>query len=174
MKKVTTAVMVAVVLTTCLASAQEVPKMKMTTEIPKGLTTPDNIQTRVGELNFFDGVPDIESAQKVYSLLDFTHAYQAFLDGTKIASMEAMRNGILEFGPANKTAILFEDLMDSHTLFLTPNTTSVYMFSWLELGDEPMVIETRRTFLASSTTPGSAMSSTSETSARTKGKAASS
>ena len=132
----------AVVLTTCLASAQEVPKMKMTTEIPKGLTTPDNIQTRVGELNFFDGVPDIESAQKVYSLLDFTHAYQAFLDGTKIASMEAMRKGILEFGPANKTAILFEELMDSHTLFLTPNTTSVYMMSWLEMGDEPMVIET--------------------------------
>jgi hypothetical protein len=116
--------------------------MKMTTEIPKGLTTPDNIQTRVGELNFFDGVPDIESAQKVYSLLDFTHAYQAFLDGTKIASMEAMRKGILEFGPANKTAILFEELMDSHTLFLTPNTTSVYMMSWLEMGDEPMVIET--------------------------------
>ena len=132
----------AVVLTTCLAWAQEVPKMKMTTEIPKGLTTPDNIQTRVGELNFFDGVPDIESAQKVYSLLDFTHAYQAFLDGTKIASMEAMRKGILEFGPANKTAILFEELMDSHTLFLTPNTTSVYMMSWLEMGDEPMVIET--------------------------------
>jgi len=118
------------------------PKMKMTTEIPKGIMTPDDIQTRVGELSFFDGVPDVESAQKVYNLLDFTHAYQAFLDGTKIASMEAMRKGILEFGPANKTAILCEDLMDSHTLFLTPNTTSVYMFSWLELGDEPMVIET--------------------------------
>jgi len=26
-------------------------------------------------LNFFDGVPDTESAQKVYNLLDFTHAY---------------------------------------------------------------------------------------------------
>ena len=113
MKNLITVFVVAVVLTTCIASAQEVPKMKMTTEIPRGLTTPDNIQTRVGELNFFDGVPDIESAQKIYSLLDFTHAYQACLDGTKIASMEAMRNGILDFGPANTTAILFEDLMDS-------------------------------------------------------------
>ena len=35
------------------ASAQEIPKMKMTTEIPAGVTTPDNIQTRVGTLNFF-------------------------------------------------------------------------------------------------------------------------
>lgn len=87
-------------------------------------------------------MPDVESAQKVYNILDFTHAYQTVLDGTKIASAEAMRNGILEFGPANTTALLFEDLMDSKTLFLTPNTTSVYMFAWLELGDEPMVIDT--------------------------------
>ena len=76
--------------------------MKMTTEIPAGVTTPDNIQTRVGTLSFFDGVPDIESEQKVYNLLDFTHAYQAFLDGTKIASMDAIRKGILEFGPARQ------------------------------------------------------------------------
>ncbi len=41
----------------------EPPKMKMTTEIPEGLTTPDSIKTRLGELNFFDGVPDVESAQ---------------------------------------------------------------------------------------------------------------
>ena len=129
-------------LATTVTVAQEIPSMEMTTEIPAGITTPDNIQTRVGELNFFDGVPDVESAQKVYNLLDFTHAYQTFLDGTKIASMDAIRKGILDFGPANTTAVLFEDLMDSQALFLTANTTSVYMMSWLEMGDEPMVIET--------------------------------
>ncbi|MEQ3709325.1 DUF1254 domain-containing protein [Tateyamaria sp.] len=123
-------------------NAQGVQAMEMTTPIPDGVTTPDNLQTRVGELNFFDGVPDVESAQKIYNLLDFTHAYQAVLDGTKIASMEGLRNGILDFGPANTTAILFEELMDSRALFLTANTTSVYMMSWLEMGDEPMVIET--------------------------------
>lgn len=78
-----------------VSSAQEVgpPRMKMTTEIPKGVTTPDNIQTRVGQLNFFDGVPDIESAQKVYNLLDFTHAYQAFLDGKKLPPWMAFAKG---------------------------------------------------------------------------------
>lgn len=141
MRKVFT-VICAAVAATGMATAQEIPDMKMTTEIPEGVTTPDNIQTRVGELNFFDGVPDAESAQKVYNLLDFTHAYQTFLDGTKIASMDGIRKGILEFGPANTTAVLFEELMDSKALFLTANTTSVYMFSWLDLGDEPMVIET--------------------------------
>ena len=142
MWKLKTVVMVTILMAPGVMWAAESPKMKMTTEIPDGLTTPDNIQTRVGELNFFDGVPDIESAQKIYNLLDFTHAYQTFLDGTKIASMDGIRKGILEFGPANTTAVLFEGLMDSKALFLTANTTSVYMFSWLQLGDEPMVIET--------------------------------
>lgn len=151
------AAVVTALLSAGLAGAQETQPMAMTTKIPEGVTTPDNIQTRVGELNFFDGVPDAESAQKVYNLLDFTHAYQAFLDGTKIASMDGIRKGILEFGPANTTAVLFEELMDSKALFLTANTTSVYMFSWLEIGDEPMVIETQPMCLASSMTTGFVM-----------------
>ncbi|WP_243721851.1 DUF1254 domain-containing protein [Meridianimarinicoccus aquatilis] len=123
-------------------SAQEPPTMKMTRDVPDGITTPDNIETQLGDLNFFDGVPDAETTEKVYNLLHFTHAYQAYLDGVKIASMDAMRRGILEFGPANSTVLQFAGLMDSVTLFLTPNTTSVYQTAWLDLGDEPMVIET--------------------------------
>jgi len=118
------------------------PKMKMTTEIPPGIATPDNIETRLGDLNFFDGVPDKETVQKVYNFLDFQHAFQAYMSGVQIASMDAIRKGLLEFGPANTTAVLFEDLMDSKALFLTANTTSVYQMAWLQLGDEPMVIET--------------------------------
>ena len=116
--------------------------MKMTTEIPDGITTPDNIETQLGALNFFDGVPDAESTEKIYNLLDFIHAYQAYMDGMKIASMDAMRRGILEYGPANTTVLQFAELMDSRALFLTANTTSVYQMAWLELGDEPMVLET--------------------------------
>ncbi|MDW3222807.1 MAG: DUF1254 domain-containing protein [Paracoccaceae bacterium] len=122
--------------------AEDPPIMKMTTEIPDGITTPDDIQTQLGELSFFDGVPDDPTADKIYNLLDFTHAYQGYLDGVKIASMDAMRRGILTFGPANTTVLQFANLMDSKTLFLTPNTTSVYQTMWLQLGDEPMVIET--------------------------------
>ncbi len=49
---------------------------------------------------------------------------QAYLDSIQIASMYGMRKGILEFGPANETALLFETLMDSKALWLTPNTAS--------------------------------------------------
>ena len=120
----------------------EPPTMKMTTEIPPGIATPDTVETSLGTLKLFDGVPDQATAQKVYDSLDFQRGVQVYLDSIPIASMHGMRKGILEFGPPNTTALLFETLMDSKSLWLTPNTTSVYMTSWLELKDEPMVIET--------------------------------
>lgn len=124
------------------AWAQQPPKMKMTTDIPPGIETPDTLETRLGTLNLFDGVPDKQTAQKVYDNLDFQRGVQAYLNSIQIASMYGMRKGMLEFGPANTTALLFETLMDSKALWLTPNTTSVYMASWLEMKDEPYVIET--------------------------------
>lgn len=33
------------------------PKMKMTTDIPKSILTPDKVETRIGTLEFFDGYP---------------------------------------------------------------------------------------------------------------------
>ena len=118
------------------------PKMKMTTEVPEGIATPDTLETPLGTLRFFDGVPDEETTQKLYDSLDFQRAVQAFLNSIQIASMSAMRTGLLGFGPANTTVMQFQTLMDSKSLWLTPNTTSVYMGTWLELQYEPMVIET--------------------------------
>ena len=128
MKKIMTSVMVSVALAANLGWAKEPPKMKMTTEIPPGIMTPDRIETRFGTLNFFDGVPDKETAQKVYDHLDFQHAFQAFLNGIQIASMDALRKGILGFWTANTTAVLFEDLMDSKALFLTAHDECLYVF----------------------------------------------
>lgn len=125
------------------ATKSAVQKMKMTTDIPDGIESPNLINSeQLGELSFFDGVPLPETAEKVYDYLDLINAVDAYTKGIQIASMEAMKRGILTFGPANETAVIFEELMDSKALFLTANTTSVYMTSWLELDEEPMVIET--------------------------------
>tara|TARA_R110002096_G_scaffold44229_7_gene118959 strand:- start:3179 stop:4684 length:1506 start_codon:yes stop_codon:yes gene_type:complete len=120
----------------------EAPKMKMTTEIPEGVATPDKLETSIGTLTSVNGVPDLETTQKVYDHLDLNRATEAFLNCIPISSMAAMEHGLRKHGPPNTTAMLFEELMDSKAFWLTPNTTSVYMASWLELGDEPMVIET--------------------------------
>lgn len=117
--------------------------MKMTTPIPEGIATPDTLETSIGTLTAFDGVPDLATTQKVYDNLARNRATEAFLNCIPIASMAAMKSGLLEYGPANTTAVLFEELMDSKALWLTPNTTSVYMATWLQLSEnEPMVLET--------------------------------
>ncbi len=118
------------------------PKMKMTTETPEGIATPDKLETSIGTLNSFDGVPDAKTAQLVYDNLDFQRAQQAYLSSIQISSMYAMEQGMRKFGPPNETVLVFKDLMDSKALWLTPNTVSIYMATWMELGDEPMVIET--------------------------------
>lgn len=124
------------------ALAQDVPNMAMTTDIPDGITTPDNVETQLGDLNFFDGVPDEASTDVIYEFYDFSQAYQAYLSGVKIASMDAMLRGIETVAPANTHVAQFADLMDSKTLFLTPNTTSVYHTQTLRMTDEPWVMET--------------------------------
>lgn len=120
----------------------EPPKMKMTTPIPEGIETPNKLETHLGTLTSFDAVPDKETTQKIYDDLDLRRATEAFLATLPIASMAAMEAGVRSFGPPNTTALLFEELMDSKSLWLTPNTVSIYQVSWCELGDEPMVIET--------------------------------
>ena len=118
------------------------PRLKMTTDVPDGIATPDRLDTPIGRLTSFDGVPDAATTQKVYDNLDLQRSTHAFLSTIQISSLSAMEQGLRKFGPPNTTAVLFEELMDSRSLWLTPNTVSVYMSSWLELGDEPMVLET--------------------------------
>jgi hypothetical protein len=116
-------------------------KTKYTTDIPQSITTPDSIETRLGTLKFTDGFPDDATVQKVYDNLDFQRGVQAFLTVIPAASLSAMRKGLRGFGPDNQTVIIFETLMDSRSLFLTPNTESVYAIGWLDLKDGPIVVE---------------------------------
>ena len=116
-------------------------KSKFATEIPRAVTMPDSIETRLGTLKFTDGFPDDATVTKVYDNLDFQRGVQAFLTAMPAASLSAMRKGIREFGPDNQTVIIFESLMDSRSLFLTANTESIYTIAWIDLKDGPVVIE---------------------------------
>lgn len=122
----------------------ETSKMKMTTPIPDGISIPDSVDTSIGTLSFKDGVPaDDATVKAVYDNMDLSRAVVAYLNTIQIASMHGLRKGILEFGPANYTVLAFKELMDSKTLFLTPNTSSVYFFMWADTTKTgPLVIET--------------------------------
>ncbi len=100
--------------TTGSATAAE---YKMTTPIPPGIAAPDKIETRIGTLNFLDGFPDKASVEKLYDNLDFQRAVQAYLLALPPVSQAANRNAILELGPMNTVVPIFEQLMDSRSIF---------------------------------------------------------
>lgn len=130
------------VFSTPAVQAQTPPKMKMTTEIPPQITAPDSVETRLGTLRFFDGFPDDATVEKVYDNLDFSRGVQAFLNAMPGASVYAIREGMRSQGADNQTVLIMETLMDSKSLFLTPNSETVYSMMWLDLKDGPLVIET--------------------------------
>jgi hypothetical protein len=123
------------------AHAQTAPKMKMTTDIPTAIITPDTVKTRLGTLRFFDGLPDQATVDMLYDNLDFSRGVQTFLNAMPAASLYAMREGLRAFGPDNQTVLITESLMDSRTLFLTANTETIYNTVWLDTKAGPLVIE---------------------------------
>lgn len=116
-------------------------KMKMTTDIPASITTPDKVKTRIGTLKFFDGFPTEATAQKCFDNLDFLRGVEVFMNGLPGASLVAMREGMRDLGAVNGTIVITETLMDSKSLFLTPNTESIYTSTWLDLKNGPIVVE---------------------------------
>ena len=121
---------------------QDKKKMKMTTNIPETITTPDSVETRLGTLNYFDGFPSEETVQKCFDNLLFMRGVEAFLNWIPGASMFALREGFREAGIRRNGIIgIYEDLMDSKALFLTANMDSIYTITWLDLKDGPMVVE---------------------------------
>jgi hypothetical protein len=112
-----------------------------TTAIPPQLTTPDSVETRLGTLDFKDGAPSAATLAKVYDNLDFTHAFRAFVDTMAGVSIRAAHKGLLSAGVKDNEVIVFSDLMDAKSLFLTANADTVYAIGVLDLTKGPMVLE---------------------------------
>jgi len=121
----------------------EKPTPGFNNKIPEGIMTPDTVETRIGTLKFFDGIPTKETAALVYDHLDFIRGVETFLNGIPAASLEAIRRGSVDLGAKNSNQIIIMDkLLDSNGLFLTGNTDTVYAFAFLDLKkDGPTVVE---------------------------------
>ena len=124
-------------------SSLEAIKQKYNTTIPDNILTPDVVVTRIGTLNFFDGLPSEETATKVYDNLDFMRGVETFLNGIPATSVEGLRLGFHSVGSTNFNKVaIFDDLLDSNPLFLTGNTSTVYASTFLNLEENgPMVVE---------------------------------
>ena len=137
-------VALAAILTVSTASAwaQNAPTPKFSADVPPSIKTPDTVQRRIGTLRFFDGAPDEKTVQTVHDQLDFGRGVEAFMAGMRAASVYAVCEGLDQAGIKRNQGIgITEDLMDARSLFLTPNTTTVYIFTCLDLAKGPMVLQ---------------------------------
>jgi hypothetical protein len=112
-------------------------------KIPNNILTPDTVETSIGTLKFFDGAPAPETAEKVYDYLDTMRGVDTFLKGMPGASLDALIKGNHELGAVQAHQVLiFDRLMDSNSLFLTGNTSTMYVVPTLDLErDGPTVLE---------------------------------
>ena len=125
-----------------MASAEK-PTPGYNTKVPESIMTPDKVETRIGTLEFFDGIPTKKTAQLCYDNLDFLRGVETFLSGIPATSVEGLRLGQASIGARNSNQVMLLDhLMDSNPLFLTGNTSTVYATAFLDLKkDGPTVVE---------------------------------
>lgn len=124
-----------------LCAAPGTAAAQVSDETIRSLSTPDRLETSIGALEFTDGAPSAETAQKVYDALAFTRALNVYNNSFRGASAYALRKGFQSVGAKDNDIIIFSELMDSESLFLTANADTVYYVGTIDLSDGPMVIE---------------------------------
>jgi hypothetical protein len=134
-KRMTTLMLFSLVALPGLAVAQS------TTKIPAEITTPDKVESRIGTLEYKDGVPTVETAARVRDTLDFTRALSVFNNSFRGASAYALGKGFQSIGAEDNSILIFSTLLDSRSLFLTGNTDTVYYMGVINLSKGPMVLE---------------------------------
>ena len=119
-------------------AAAQVPE-----EVLRSIQTPNEVKTSIGTLNFLEGAPLLETAERVYDYLDTARAMDTFLKGQPATSVVALIKGAHSIGAVEAHEVMiFDKLMNSKSLFLTANTSTLYTIPDLDLKrDGPTVVE---------------------------------
>ena len=136
------------VLAVCaLLAAPRLATAQAASAIPPSITTPDRVNSPFGTLEFKDGAPSRATTDRMYDQIDFTHAYNVFMNSLDGVSIATLRKGLQSVGVKDNEVIVFSGLMDSKSLFLTANADTVYAIGVLDLTKGPMVLEVPPKFL---------------------------
>ena len=115
------------------------PKYKA--DVPAEILTPDRVDTRLlGRLEFFDGMPSQATVEKTHDFLDVSRGVEAFLSGMPATSVYAALEGMKAAGMKPGDLGMMEELLDARSLFLTPNTTTVYSMMEIDVRNGPIVV----------------------------------
>ncbi|QDV69276.1 hypothetical protein Poly24_29910 [Rosistilla carotiformis] len=112
-------------------------------ETLRAIGIPDAVETPIGNLEFFDGVPNNATIDKLYDNLDRMRAVEVYLNNQGAASLNAMWKGNAGIGAdASNKVTITEQLLKPESLYLTGNTSTLYALTYLDLKtDGPLVVE---------------------------------
>jgi hypothetical protein len=131
----------AIAVTIFTGSPTQPAHAQVTARIPPAITTPEKVETRIGTLEFKDGAPTLDTVKKVYDNLDYIRGVDAFMNSISGASAYAIREGFHSIGAEDNSVVIFSELMDSNSLFLTANADTIYTLAILDLTKGPLVVE---------------------------------
>ncbi|MDA0166302.1 hypothetical protein OM076_38915, partial [Solirubrobacter ginsenosidimutans] len=84
--------------------------MTVSAETFRSISTPPQVESRLGTFDYVDGFPSRETSDLVYDHLDFQHALNVFLNGFAGASTYALRKGMQEAGAKDNEILMFSEL----------------------------------------------------------------
>ena len=90
------------VITCALATTAGLPPAQQGPALPPSITTPEKVESRIGTLEFKDGLPSKATLEKVYENLDMQHAMRAFADTFQGVSIHAIRKGMSSIGEGQR------------------------------------------------------------------------
>lgn len=130
-------------LSAVLALAPLTAHAEVTQEQLDAISTPNEVETSIGTLRFIDGAPLPETSEMVYNYLDTMRGVDSFLKGIPAASVFMLIEGAHSLGAEEAHQVMiFDKLMDSNSLFLTGNSTTMYVVPDYDLErDGPTVVE---------------------------------
>ena len=130
------------IISSVFATEHKAQKPKYSANVPESLLTPDKVETEfLGNLEFFDGMPNESTVKKTYDFLDLSRGVDAFLNGMPAASIYAFLEGLKDAGLQPGDLGITEDLLDARGLLLTAQSTTPYAFTEIDLKNGPIVVE---------------------------------
>ena len=115
----------------------------LSVEVLESVSTPDRVESRLGALEFTDGAPSAKTVETLYDHLDFVHGAERLPHRVPGGVDPGDPPGLPRASACEDNSVLiFSELMDSSSRFLTANADTVYYIAFIDLTDGPMVVET--------------------------------
>ena len=106
-------------------------------KIPEKIMTPDTVETSIGTLEFFDGMPKPDTVDLLYSNLFRNRATETFLSGIPATSIEGLLEGMESLGAdTSNKVVVFDKVMENEdgsvTLYFGPSAPAGKESNWIQ------------------------------------------